>query len=248
MNLVGGGQPRTVDIPRLCHAWLPTGLDPARASTRRRGPSRCRVDLKQGGHGGRQVVLRAQAAAQAGTTGARRRQGQGRRRHLHDPGARHERAARIATLRPVTVEGLIAGTSQTVNLAQYLDSPLTSPQCSVQSSQVGLGCRRHGIGQRLPADGLGRRQGPQRQRAWPFASSTHRAARRTGQVTVTVRSKPDRRPRRWPSPTASSAARRGSTGARRRTTADCPSSSTRSSPTAVRCARPARPRRAPSPG
>ena len=29
VNLVGGGQPRTVDIPRLCHAWLPTGLDPA---------------------------------------------------------------------------------------------------------------------------------------------------------------------------------------------------------------------------
>src|SRR5262249_31816919 len=70
VQLVADGPPRSFDIPRLCHAWLPTGLDDSAAqSDATWNPAIDHVDLTQAGAGGRQVVLRAQPAAHAGDTG-----------------------------------------------------------------------------------------------------------------------------------------------------------------------------------
>ena len=46
------------------------------------------------------------------------------------------RKAPPLTVRPVTVDGLVAGQSQVVDIQRYLDSPLASPQCSVSAVRV----------------------------------------------------------------------------------------------------------------
>ena len=141
MNLVGGGQPRTVDIPRLCHAWLPSGLDPATveytASWAQAVPG---VDLKQGGNGNREVTLTA--APTASGDGAMTVAAKGSaesfpiRVHATPTAGAEAQEAQVAqqvpplVIQPITIAALKAGASQTVNVAPYLQSPLTSPQCS----------------------------------------------------------------------------------------------------------------------
>ena len=144
VNLVGGGQPRTVDIPRLCHAWLPSGLDPATveytASWAQAVPG---VDLKQGGTGNREVTLTA--APTASGDGAMTVAAKGSaesfpiRVHATPTAGAEAQEAQVAqqvpplVIQPITIAALNAGASQTVNVAPYLQSPLTSPQCAVSS-------------------------------------------------------------------------------------------------------------------
>lgn len=189
--LAADGPARTFDIPRLCHAWLPDGLAAGTAAYEATWePAADRVDLSQVGQGGRQVVLRAQAAAQAGTTGAVAVKAKGGADTFKIK-VRVTSAPPIATMRPVTVEGLIAGTSRTVNLAQYLDSPLTAPQCSVQSSQVvsGVGVTASTSGCQLTVTASDKARNDTKVTLRVLDAPGRPAA--LGQVTVTVRSKPD---------------------------------------------------------
>ena len=102
--------------------------------------------------------------------------------------------SRSGAARCQPIEGLIAGTSRTVNIAQYLDSPLTSPQCSVavgHGAVSGTGVTRQPG--RLPGHRHGVRQGAAATRASRCqavdAPGTARgAAARSASV---IRSKPD---------------------------------------------------------
>src|SRR6478736_919608 len=189
--LAADGPARSFDIPRLCHAWLPDGMDGSAAAYEATwDPAADRVDLSQSGQGGRQVVLKAQAAATAGTTGAVAIKAKGGAETFKIR-VRVTSAPPIATMRPVLVEGLIAGTSRTVNLAQYLDSPLTAPQCSLQSSQVvsGVGVTASVSGCQLTVSASDKARNDSRVAVRVLDAPGRPAA--LGQVTVTVRSKPD---------------------------------------------------------
>ncbi|MER7074219.1 fibronectin type III domain-containing protein, partial [Terrabacter sp. NPDC000476] len=71
VSILAGGDPRQIDIPRLCHAWLPSGMDPAKAVYEASwDPGIDQVSLTQQGTGGRQVVLRAEESAPGGATGS----------------------------------------------------------------------------------------------------------------------------------------------------------------------------------
>lgn len=189
--LAADGPARSFDIPRLCHAWLPDGMDGSAAAYEATwDPAADRVDLSQSGQGGRQVVLKAQAAATAGTTGAVAIKAKGGAETFKIR-VRVTSAPPIATMRPVLVEGLIAGTSRTVNLAQYLDSPLTAPQCSVQETSVvsGTGVTASVSGCQLTVSASDKARGDTKISVRVLDAPGRPAA--LGQVTVTVRSKPD---------------------------------------------------------
>ena len=191
VRLVADGPARTIDIPRLCHAWLPTGLSPSRAQYEASWDRAVdRVDLTQAGAGGRQVVLRAQPAAKEGATGTVTVGARGgaetfpiRVRVVSSPP--------VATMRPVTVEGLIAGTSRDVNLAQYLDSPLGAPQCAIESARVtsGAGVSTTQSGCRLTVAATKEARGDARIQVAVTDSPGRPEA--TGAMAVTVRSRPD---------------------------------------------------------
>ena len=191
VQLAADGPSRSVDIPRLCHAWLPEGMDGSTAryeATWAQGIDR--VDLSQQGAGGRTVVLKAQAAAKAGSTGVVTVKAKGSTESF-PLRVRVTSAPPIATLRPAHIEGLIAGTSETVNLAQYLDSPLGAPSCELVSAQVtsgtGLSVSTSGCSVTVKASEQARNDGriDVRVKDAPGRPSA------VGQITVTVRSRPD---------------------------------------------------------
>ncbi|WP_374971123.1 Ig-like domain-containing protein [Terrabacter sp. BE26] len=191
VRLVADGPARAFDIPRLCHAWVPTGMDAGSAQYEASwSPAVDRVDLAQTGAGGRQVVLRAQAGAQEGATGAVSVKAKGGA-ETYKVKVRVVSAPPAATLRPVRIEGLIAGTSRTVNLAQYLDSPLTAPRCVIGQSQVasGTGVAASASGCQLTVSASDKARGDAR----ILVSVTDAAGRlpARGEVSVSVRSKPD---------------------------------------------------------
>ncbi|GAB3063611.1 Ig-like domain-containing protein [Intrasporangium mesophilum] len=189
--LAADGPARTFDIPRLCHAWLPTGMDDSTAQYAATwDPAADRVGLAQSGAGGRQVSLKAEAGAQAGTTGAVRVMAKGSAESFLIR-VRVTSAPPIATMRPVLVEGLIAGTRRAVNLGQYLDSPLTAPQCSLQESDVtsGTGVTASANGCQLTVAASDRARGDATITVRVLDAPGRPAA--IGQVRVTVRSKPD---------------------------------------------------------
>ncbi len=191
VQLVADGPARSFDIPRLCHAWLPTGLDSGSAQYEASwDPAVDRVDLSQTGAGGRQVVLKAQAAAKEGATGAVTVKAKGGADSFKIK-VRVISSPPIASLRPVRIEGLIAGTSRTVNLAQYLDSPLTAPKCSVQGSQVvsGIGVSASASGCQLTVTASDKARGDASIAVQVIDAPGRPAA--LGEVSVSVRSKPD---------------------------------------------------------
>lgn len=191
VQLVADGPARSFDIPRLCHAWLPTGMDAGNAQYDASwSPSVDRVDLSQTGAGGRQVVLRAEAGAQEGATGAVAVKAKGGA-DTYKIRVRVVSAPPAATLRPIRIEGLIAGTSRTVNLAQYLDSPLSAPKCAIGQSQVasGTGVTASASGCQLTVSASDAARGDAR----ILVSVTDAVGRlpARGEVSVSVRSKPD---------------------------------------------------------
>ncbi|MDN5765698.1 MAG: Ig-like domain-containing protein [Humibacillus sp.] len=136
VTLAADGLQRSVDITKICRIWWPAGLDRNKVQFEAKwDPAIDGVDLTQASAGGRQVVFKAQPAAKAGMTGAVTVNARGGAEKFKIR-VRVTSAPPLATLRPARVDGLIAGTSRTVNLAQFLDSPLTDPQCTIASSRV----------------------------------------------------------------------------------------------------------------
>lgn len=154
VNVVADRPPRVVDVPRLCSAWFPEGLDPATVEYAAQWDQPAAgVGLAQRGEGGRQVVLTASADALHGARGVLTVgvAGASQRYPLRvrvtslrtDPAAAGGPDAPppppAAVVRPARVEGLIAGQSQVVNLAQYLDSPFGTLHCAVAAVHVASG-------------------------------------------------------------------------------------------------------------
>ena len=208
VNLVGGGQPRTVDIPRLCHAWLPTGLDPASveytASWAQAVPD---VDLKPAGVGNREFVLTAAATASgdgAVTVGAvGSTESFPIRVHATPtegpkatppPGAPPPPLAQQVpplVVSPITVAALNAGSSETVNVAPYLQSPLTSPACSLNPTvtlRSGAGVTGSASGCSLTVTAAKDARGTA---TLVFEASDGPGRLANGEVRVTIRGVPD---------------------------------------------------------
>ena len=154
VTVIAEGQPRLVDIPRLCSAWFPEGLDPNSVTYRAEWDQAAdKVSLTRKGTGGRQVELVAAADAVHGTRGTASIgvEGQDQKFPLQvrvislrvNPAAAAAPDAPPppppAVVRPARVEGLIAGQTQTVNMAQYLDSPFGSLHCEITGVRVSGG-------------------------------------------------------------------------------------------------------------
>jgi hypothetical protein len=146
------GLPRELDIPTLCHAWVPIGmtLDDAAFDTSW-DPESKGAHLSTSGPGNRLVTVRADEDAPTSTNGRIRITARG---GVQPPsyvrvtviGLADKGGAQAASqgntlpdmamprLRPFTVSGLKAGSSQTVNLRSYLDSPLAKPDCAITAA------------------------------------------------------------------------------------------------------------------
>ena len=202
MNLVGGGQPRTVDIPRLCHAWLPTGLDPATVEyTSSWAQAVPDVDLKQGGTGNREVTLTAAptASGDGAITIAAKGSNESFPIRVHaTPTAGAAAAAPEVVqqvpplvIQPITIAALNAGSSQTVNIAPYLQSPLSSPQCAVSSVvtvRSGTGVTGSGSGCSVTVNAAKDARGAA---TLVFEASDGPGRRANGEIRVTLRGAPD---------------------------------------------------------
>ena len=202
VNLVGGGQPRAVDIPRLCHAWLPTGLDPATveytASWAQAVPD---VDLKQGGTGNREVTLTAAGTASGDGVMTIAAKGSTEsfpiRVHATPTAGAKSQEVQVAqqvpplVIQPITIAALNAGASQTVNIGPYLQSPLTSPQCSVSAPvtvRSGTGVTGSGSGCSVTVTASKDARGAA---ALVYEASDGPGRRANGEIRVTLRGAPD---------------------------------------------------------
>ena len=158
------GRARDIDIPTLCHAWLPPGLTLDDVAFEARWePEPEGVELRQSGAGDRTVSVRARRDAPSSSTGRIRIQARGATEVSHvrvsvvglEDG---EQAASTSSganpvvgpprMRPFAVTGLKAGSSRTVSLRGYLDSPLEKPSCTIEGARVvsgqGLSTRHAG--------------------------------------------------------------------------------------------------------
>jgi hypothetical protein len=152
VKLNAGGRARTVDIPTLCHAWLPVGMtldDVVFESAWRPEPQD--VDLRKSGAGDRTLELQAGNRAPSSVNGRLVVKARGGPESTIavsvlgiDGGAVDANGKPLPSLgpprlRPFSVSGLEAGSSRTINLQAYLDSPLASPSCSISAATVPAG-------------------------------------------------------------------------------------------------------------
>ena len=167
------GRPRDIDIPTLCHAWLPPGMTLDDVTFEARwDPEPRGVELRQSGAGQRTATVRAGSDAPTSRDGRIRIQARGAAEvsHIRVSVLGLEDAAAAAStnggdpgsvaaprLRPFSVTGLKAGSSQTISLRGYLDSPLEKPVCSIDSATVssgsGLSVSRSGCNLTVTASG-----------------------------------------------------------------------------------------------
>jgi hypothetical protein len=149
------GRPRELDIPTLCHAWIPPGMSMEDVAFEARWePEPGGVDLEQSGTGGRSVSVRADRDAPSSANGRIRIQARGADEVSHvrvtvvglapkaeNAGTDGNPLENVGPprVRPFTVSGLKAGSSQTVNLRGYLDSPLEKPACVIEAARVSSG-------------------------------------------------------------------------------------------------------------
>jgi hypothetical protein len=152
VSLSAGGRPRTVDIPTLCHAWLPVGmtLDDVQFESSWR-PAAKGVDLTKSGTGDRMVELKAGNRAPSSIDGRLVVKARGGPESIIavsvlgiDGGAVDANGNPLPSLgpprlRPFSISGLKAGSSQTISLRSYLDSPLEKPECSISTATVPAG-------------------------------------------------------------------------------------------------------------
>ena len=205
--LAAGGRAREVDIPTYCRAWLPLGmnLDEVRFDATWE-PQAEGAELEQAETGGRLVTLRAGERAPSGTGSVT----------VTSPGMPSVKfpvrvlgrdAAGNATgaaaggaddplavlgpprLRPISVDGLNEGESESVDVSRYLDSPLEKPSCSIQAAALesgsGIEVSRSGCTLTLRATA---QPSPTATVSLLVADGPNRTA--AGRVTVTMRGKP----------------------------------------------------------
>jgi hypothetical protein len=149
VKLNAGGRPRTLDIPTLCHAWLPVGMTLDRVafeSSWRPAPQG--VELTRSGAGDRTLELRAGDRAPSSINGRLVVKSRGGPESTIavsvfgiDGGQVDANGNPLPSLgpprlRPFSVSGLAAGSSRTVNLRAYLDSPLENPGCTISAAAV----------------------------------------------------------------------------------------------------------------
>ncbi len=209
VSILAGGDPRRVDIPRLCHAWIPTGMaESAAVYEAAWDPGIDAVSLDQRGVGGRQVVLAAKESAPGGATGSvvvrAKGSGESFRIGVRVIGAPKQEAPKpdtpgkpapapvpIATLRPMRIDGLVAGTSQQVDVAQFLDSKLGTAACSVTGVSVasGSGVSATTSGCRVTVTATARARGEARLLVRAVDGPGRPPA--VGEIVVTLRGRPD---------------------------------------------------------
>lgn len=173
VKLNAGGRARTLDIPTLCHAWVPVGMtldDVVFESSWKPEPPG--VELRRSGAGDRTVALKAGDRAPSSISGRLVVKARGGPESTIavsvlgiDGGAVDANGNPLPSLgpprlRPFTVSGLKAGSSQTINLRAYLDSPLERPDCIISAAAVpsgsGLQVARSGCDLTLTADASAR--------------------------------------------------------------------------------------------
>ncbi|KGN31179.1 fibronectin-binding protein [Knoellia sinensis KCTC 19936] len=211
--IAAGGRAREVDIPTYCRAWLPVGMNLDEVEFEAKwDPEAQGAELEQAETGGRLVTLRAGERAPSGTgsvtvtspgmpsvkfpvrvlglAGDDDTTAAG-----SEAGAEAAAAAAAAAalgpprMRPISVDGLNEGESESVDVSRYLDSPLEKPACSILAaaleSGTGIEVSRSGCTLTLRATSqpsptatvsLLVSDGPDRQAA--------------GRVTITMRGKP----------------------------------------------------------
>ncbi|MBK6885449.1 MAG: hypothetical protein IPH03_02710 [Tetrasphaera sp.] len=128
------GEPLSLDITRLCHVWVPDGVDPAsvRYAAGWQGTPLAGVTLS--GQNTHILSLAGDGATQAGTG----------KLAIRIAGSEDAQATLTVAVRPVdplTVTALVrdhvkAGESVTVDLSTAISSPLPSPQIAVRATQV----------------------------------------------------------------------------------------------------------------
>ncbi len=149
VTVLAGGLDRVVDIPTVCHAWLPVGMTLEDVRFETRWDIEADADLTTEGTGGRQVTLHADAGAKSS-----RGRLTVRTEGLPEPvsigvvvvgkeaGADAANAEKVfppPRLRPISVTGLEEGQSRTVDVRAYLDSPLAEPSCTITGATVESG-------------------------------------------------------------------------------------------------------------
>jgi hypothetical protein len=161
--LSAGGRAREVDIPTYCRAWLPVGMDLDDVRFEATWDPQPRdTDLEQSQTGGRLVTLSAGDRAPSGTgsitvTSPGMPSVKFPVRVLGRPGddaaaaaaaaaaaggdaaAAAAAAAGLPRMRPIRVDGLDEGESETVDVSRYLDSPLKKPACSIVAAALESG-------------------------------------------------------------------------------------------------------------
>lgn len=189
ITLAADGPARSFDIPRLCRAWLPSGLAAADARYEASwAPAPGDVSLNTDGSG--RVTVQAGAGAKAGATGTIEIRAKGATESF-TVGVRVTSQPPLPTLRPVVIEGMLAGSSRTVNLRQYLDSPLSTVDCALTAATVtsgqGVSVSRNGCQLTVTASDQAR-----------FAATVAVAVRDnanrspvSGEVRISLRGKPD---------------------------------------------------------
>ncbi|EAP97994.1 fibronectin-related protein [Janibacter sp. HTCC2649] len=156
--LAAGGRAREVDIPTYCRAWLPVGMNLDEVKFEAKwDPQAKGANLEQAETGGRLVSLSAGERAPSGT-GSVTVTSKGMppvkfavrvlgRESDADAAAAAAAAGKDAAaaalgpprLRPIKVDGLNEGESESVDVSRYLDSPLEKPSCSIMAAALESG-------------------------------------------------------------------------------------------------------------
>ncbi|KGN40726.1 Ig-like domain-containing protein [Knoellia aerolata] len=209
--LAAGGRAREVDIPTYCRAWLPVGtaLDDFEF-TAKWEPQPDGADLQQAESGGRLVTLSAGGRAPSGTgavsvtspgmpsvtfpvrvlgrAGDGDAAGAGAGAGL-GPDGKPLPVVGQPRLRPIRVDGLNEGESESIDVSRYLDSPLEKPSCSIAAAQLesgtGIEVSRSGCTLTLRATS---QPSPNATVSLLVADGPGRQA--AGRVTITMRGKP----------------------------------------------------------
>jgi hypothetical protein len=158
-----GGQAVSLDVSRACRVWLPdgTGLDQVRF-TAKWGKALTGVKLSTSGVGGRIVTVTPdastpgpqQGSVQVGIQGSAQ-PAQTLSYNVLPP--QDKQSGPLMTLRPITIAGVRAGESRTVDISQYAVSPLPHPQIRVlgcvRQSGPSTPCTSNGDSVRITPDG-----------------------------------------------------------------------------------------------
>ncbi|GIL34755.1 Ig-like domain-containing protein [Phycicoccus sp. DTK01] len=190
VTVTAGGLDRTVDIPTVCHAWLPVGMTFDDIDFEARWQTEADADLEVDGQGNRRLTLHADADAQTSTGKVEissRGMTQPSTLTVRVVGADAQGPAR---LRPISVSGLEEGQSRTVDVSGYLDSPLFAPTCEIVSATVesgsGITASSDGCSLTLTA---GDRPSPTASIGLVVTDGPRRET--SGRVTVTMLGRPD---------------------------------------------------------